>query len=143
MLGLPALNGRTGELFTPTGPMKTTAYVRRSCESFVCDQACGLFKWHIGRPSTLTRTRMLLAAYPKKTKQEAKRHGLQAVQLPARHEQVPAALHQALWDLLAGASTEPPEQVLQAVHELTDAVQQDIWSAWMSVLTQDGTVCSN
>lgn len=78
----------------------------------------------------LTRTRTVLTAYPKKMKHEAKQHGLLPVPLPTRHQQVPAAIHQALWDLLAGASAEPPDQVLQAVHELTDAVLQDIWSAW-------------
>lgn len=78
----------------------------------------------------LTGTRLLLDAYPKEMKQEAKRYGLQPVALPARHQQVPAAIHQALWDLLAGASAEPPDQVLQAAYELIDAVLQDIWSAW-------------
>jgi len=78
----------------------------------------------------LMRTRTLLTASPKEMKREAKQHGLQPVPLPDRHQQVPAAIHQALWDLLAGASAEPPDQVLKAVHELTDAVLQDIWSAW-------------
>jgi hypothetical protein len=77
-----------------------------------------------------TQTRMLLTAYPKEMKHEAKQHGLQPVPLPNQHQQVPAAIHQALWDLLGGASAEPPDEVLQAVHELADAVLQDIWFAW-------------
>jgi len=51
--------------------------------------------------AALMRTQILLTAYPVEMKREAKLYGLQPVPWPTRHNQVPAAMHQALWGLLA------------------------------------------
>ncbi len=79
--------------------------------------------------AALMRAQMLLAAYPVQMKREAKLYGLQPVPRPTRHNQVPAAMHQALWDLLTGTGAEPPDQVQHAA-PVADAVRRDIWSAW-------------
>jgi len=81
--------------------------------------------------AALMRTQMLLTAYPVEMKREAKLYGLQPVPWPTRHNQVPAAMHQALWGLLAGTGVEPPDQVLHAAQAVADAVRRDIWSAWI------------
>jgi len=80
--------------------------------------------------AALMRTQMLLAAYPVQMKREAKLYALQPVPRPTRHNQVPAAMHQALWDLLTGTAAEPPDEVQHAAQALADAVRRDIWSAW-------------
>jgi len=80
--------------------------------------------------AALMRTQMLLTAYPAEMKREAKLYGLQPIPRPTRHDQVPAAMHQALWDLLTGTGVEPPEQVQHAAQALADAVRRDICSAW-------------
>jgi len=80
--------------------------------------------------AALMRTQMLLTAYPVQMKREAKLYGLQPVPRPTRHNEVPAAMHQALWDLLVGTGVEPPDQVRDAAQAVADAVQGDICSAW-------------
>ncbi len=80
--------------------------------------------------AALMRTQMLLAAYPVQMKREAKLYGLQPVPWATRHNQVPAAMHHALWDLLNRTGAEPPDQVQHAARALADAVRRDIWSAW-------------
>jgi len=80
--------------------------------------------------AALMRTQMLLTAYPVQMKREAKLYGLQPIPRPTRHNQVPAAMHQALWGLLAGTGVEPPDEVQHAAQAVADAVRRDIWSAW-------------
>ncbi len=80
--------------------------------------------------AALMRTQMLLAAYPVAMKREAKLYGLQPIPRPTRHNQVPAAMHHALWDLLTGIGVEPPDEVQHAARALADAARRDIWSAW-------------
>ncbi len=80
--------------------------------------------------AALMRAQMLLAACPVQMKREAKLYALQPVPRPTRHNQVPAAMHHALWDLLTGTGVEPPDEVQHAAQALADAVRHDIWSAW-------------
>ncbi len=80
--------------------------------------------------AALMRTRMLLAAYPVEMKREAKLYGLQPIPRPTRHNQVPAAMHHALWDLLTSTTAEPPDEAQHAAQAVADAVRRDIWSAW-------------
>ncbi len=80
--------------------------------------------------AALMRTQMLLTAYPVEMKREAKLYGLQPIPRPTRHNQVPAAMHQALWDLLTGTAAEPTDEVQHAARAVADAVRRDIWSAW-------------